>query len=177
MYLYQVRWYTWSMPRQIKLKDHLSVDQLEQRYRQAEAPITRSHFHILWLLAQGKTAQAVAEVTGYSPYWIGQIARRYNAGGPDALGDQRQHNPGGQWLLSEEQKHQLDQALQQPPEDGGLWTGPKVAAWIATRLEKPVHPQRGWDYLRLLEYTPQLPRPRHHKADAEAQETFKKNSF
>ncbi len=113
------------MPRRIKLNEHLSADQWEQRYRQAEAPVTRSHFHILWLLAQGKTAQAVAEVTGYCPYWIGQSARRYNDGGPDALGDQRQHNPGGQWLLSEEQKAELDQALKQPPEDGGCGLAPK----------------------------------------------------
>ena len=164
------------MSRKIKLASHLSVADLERHYRQADAPITRSHFHILWLLAQGKAAQTVAEVTGYSPYWIGQIARRYNEGGPHALGDQRQHNPGGQWLLSEQQKADLEQALAKPPEDGGLWTGPKVAAWMAKTIEKPVHPQRGWDYLRLLDYTPQVPRPRHHKADAEAQEVFKKNS-
>ena len=164
------------MPRQIKLTDHLSVAELEQRYRQAVAAVTRSHFQILWLLAQGKTAQDVAEVTSYSSYWIGQIARRYNEGGPNAMGDQRHQNPGRQWLLSEEQKQQLDQTLQQPPEDGGLWTGPKVAAWIQKQLEKPVHPQRGWDYLRLLDYTPQVPRPRHYKADAQAQEAFKKNA-
>ena len=164
------------MPRKITLKDHLSVAELEQHYRQAEAPVTRSHFQILWLLAQGKAAQAVSEVTGYSSYWIGQIARRYNEGGIAAMGDQRHHNPGGQWLLSEEQKQELEQVLQQPPEDGGLWTGPKVAAWMAKNIQKPVHPQRGWDYLRLLDYTPQVPRPRHHKADVEAQEVFKKNA-
>jgi transposase len=164
------------MPRKITLKDHLSVAELEQHYRQADAPVTRSHFQILWLLAQGKAAQAVSEVTGYSPYWIGQIARRYNEGGVAAMGDQRHHNPGGRWLLSEEQKQELDQTLNQPPEDGGLWTGPKVAAWIEKKIEKPVHPQRGWEYLRLLDFTPQVPRPRHHKADAEAQEVFKKNS-
>jgi hypothetical protein len=45
---------------------------------------------------------------------------------------------------------------------------------MAKQLDKPVHPQRGGDYLRLLDYTPQVPRPRHHKADAEAQEVFKK---
>ena len=164
------------MPRKIILKDRLSVVELEQRYRQATDPVARSHFHILWLRAQGQTTEQVAHVTGYSPHWIRTLVRRYNDAGPDAMGDQRHHNPGGQWLLSEEQKQQLDQTLQQPPEDGGLWTGPKVAAWMAKKTEKPVSAQRGWDYLRLLDYTPQLPRPRHHKADAEAQADFKKNA-
>lgn len=99
------------MPRKITLSDHLSVPELEQRYRQAREPVARSHFHILWLLAQGQTAQDTARVTGYSSYWVGQVARRYNQGGPDALGDRRRDNPGGQWLLSPEQREQLQQAL------------------------------------------------------------------
>jgi transposase len=164
------------MSRRIKLAEHLSVAQLEQRYRQAQAPVTRSHFQILWLLAQGQTAQAAAQVTGYSPYWIGQVARRYNAGGPDALGDRRRHNPGGTWLLSGEQKVQLEEALRQPPADGGLWNSRKVAGWMAQATGQTVSPQRGWDYLRLLGYTPQVPRPRHAKADPDAQEGFKKNT-
>ena len=164
------------MPRQGTLIEDLSVADLEQRYRSCADPVARSHFHILWLRAQGQTTHQVATVTGYSPHWIRTLVRRYNAGGPEAMGDQRHHNPGGQWLLSQEQKQQLEQALQQPPQDGGLWTGPKVAAWIAKQIDKPVHAQRGWDYLRLLEYTPQIPRPRHYKADAEAQEDFKKNT-
>lgn len=32
----------------------------------------------VWLLAKGMTATAAARVTGYSAYWIGQIARRYS---------------------------------------------------------------------------------------------------
>lgn len=164
------------MSRRIRLAAHLSVAQLEQRYRQAQAPVTRSHFQILWLLAQGKTAQATAEVTGYSPYWVGQVARRYNAEGPDALGDRRQYNPGGGWLLSDEQKAALGQALEGPPADGGLWNSKKVADWMAETTGRAVSPQRGWDYLRLLGYTPQVPRPRHLKADPQAQEDFKKNA-
>lgn len=165
------------MSRKIRLADHLSVLELEQRYRQAHEPVARSHFHILWLLTGGKTAKQTAQLTGYSSYWIGQIARRYNDGGPDALGDRRQSNPGGQWLLSEPQKCALAQALTQPPEDGGLWSGPKVAHWMAAETGQSVHPQRGWDYLRLLGYSLRVPRPRHRKADPDAQETFKKNTL
>lgn len=164
------------MSRRIKLENHLSLAELERRYRQAEAPVARSHFQIVWLLAQGQTARQVAEATAYSPYWVGQVARRYNAGGPEALGDRRRHHPGGAWLLSDGQKAALQQALEQPPADGGLWNSRKVAEWMAEATGRAVPPQRGWDYLRLLGYTPQVPRPRHYKADPDAQAAFKKNA-
>jgi hypothetical protein len=41
--------------------------------------------HFLWLLARGMTATAVAALTGYSAYWIGQIPQRYNTEGPDGV--------------------------------------------------------------------------------------------
>jgi hypothetical protein len=49
----------------------------------------RRHWHFLWLLACGMTATVMAAVTVYSAYWIGRIAQRYNADGPDSMRDQR----------------------------------------------------------------------------------------
>ena len=166
------------MPRRIVLQPHLSVMELEQQYRQAREPVQRSHFlQILWLLAQGHNAQQVAQITGYTPVWIRQLAKRYNQEGPQALGDRRRHNPGGQFFLSPAQQERLKQAiLSGPPAGGGVWNSRAVAAWISQETGRAVYPQRGWDYLRRLGFTPQVPRPRHAKADPEAQETFKKNS-
>lgn len=164
------------MPRHITLDPHLSVVELQQRYRQADDPVERTHFQMLWLLGSGRTTAQVAEVIGYSPHWVRQLVARYNHSGPDAMGDRRQKNPGGRPLLSPEQRAELDQALAQPPGDGGLWDSRKVADWMASRTGRTVSPQRGWDYLRLLGYSPQVPRPRHRKADADAQEQFKKNA-
>ncbi len=84
------------MPKRTRVSAHLELDALERRYRQAHDPVARSHFQIVWLLAQGKTRTDVAAVTGYSERWIGEIIRRYNPQGPDALGDRRHDNPGGQ---------------------------------------------------------------------------------
>ncbi|MGH2503376.1 MAG: hypothetical protein ACRDID_12790 [Ktedonobacterales bacterium] len=58
---------------------HLSIEELEGRYRRAQEPHERSWWQILWLLARGQTARQVAESTGSSAYWIGQLARRYNS--------------------------------------------------------------------------------------------------
>ena len=164
------------MPRRISLQSHLSTDELERRYRKATNPVERSHFQILWQLAQGHASEQVAQSTGYSRLWIGQIAKRYNQGGPDAMGDHRRHNPGGKCLLTPEQQAALKQALCGPAPGGGFWNSRCVAQWIAQETGRAVSLQRGWDYLRLLGFTPQVPRPRHAKADPDAQDAFKKNS-
>jgi transposase len=114
----------------VTITSHLSVDELANRYRKATDPIERSHFQIVWLLAQGKRVSEVAAATGYCANWIRILARRYNQGGPQALGDQRQHNKGAFPLLSQELQDNLRQALDQAALDGGLWTGCKVAHWI-----------------------------------------------
>lgn len=169
--------------RQVKVAPYLSVEELERRYRRAQEPHERSWWQILWLLARGQTARQVAESTGYSAYWIGQLARRYNRHGPDAMRNRQRFSSGGSYrrpqLLSAEQQDELRQALAGPPPGGvseDLWTARAVAAWMSARLGRAVAPQRGWDYLQRLQYSPQVPRPRHTEADPEAQATFKKSS-
>jgi hypothetical protein len=51
--------------------------------------------------------------------------------------------------------------LREPPEDGRLWSGPKVTAWMARHLKlERVHPQRGWAALKRLGWSVQAPQPR-----------------
>ncbi len=54
------------MARHLHLQPHLSVAELERRYRAAHDPNERSWWQILWLLSQGHTAVAVSAVTSYS---------------------------------------------------------------------------------------------------------------
>lgn len=39
------------MPRRITIEPHLSLEELERRYRQAKEPVRRTHYQIIWLLA------------------------------------------------------------------------------------------------------------------------------
>jgi transposase len=141
------------------LAAHLSPAELGQRYRAARPPIERSHLRIVRLLSQGRDEREVARVTGYGRRRVGEVVRRYNEAGPDGPGDRRRGNAGARPLLGAEDEAALRAA---PPADGGLWTGPKVAAWMGVRLGREVWPQRGWDYLKKLGYSAQ--RPRHAKA-------------
>lgn len=152
---------------------HLTVADLEQRYRQAGDAVARSQWQILWLLASGMPTAEVARVTGYSVRWVQEMARRYRAG-PDAIGDRRHGNPGAAPLLDAAQQAQLRTALAGPAPDGGLWTCRQVAVWIGTQIGRPVDPTRGWEWMRRLGFTPQRPRPRETRADPAAQTAFKK---
>lgn len=158
------------MPKYIQVAAHLTPDELEQQYRKAANPVERSHFQIIWLLACGRHARQVAEVTGYCANWIRILARRYNQEGPTTLTDQRQHNSGASPLLSGERCQQLQYLLEQAPPDGsllgGVRTGPNIARWMGEQLGRAIHPQRGWEYLKRMGFSLQVPRPRHHKADS-----------
>lgn len=165
------------MPKRLHLKEHLSTEELEDRYRKARDPVLRSHYQIVWLLSLGKLTREVREATGYSPEWIREISLRYNELGAEGLGDRRHQNPGASPLLSPSEQRELSVALERPPQDGGMWNSRKVAEWIEEKKgRRGLRAQRGWEYLRKLEHTPQVPRPANAEADASEQEAFKKSS-
>jgi len=164
------------MARHIHLRPHLSVDELERRYRTAKEPNERTWWQILWLLAQGHTATELSGVIGYRAYWIGQIAKRYNEEGPTGMQNRRHttsYRPPP--VLSPALQEELRGVLAAAAAKQEPWTGTDVAAWMAERLGRPVSYRLGWSYLVRLKHSPQVPRPRHALADAEQQATFKKN--
>ena len=114
----------------------------------------------------------------FSTRWVRALVNRYNEGGPAALGDQRIHNGTKPTILTPEALAALKERIRTPPDDGGLWTGPKIARWLAKfhRLTS-VHDQRGWNTLIAIGYSIQQPRPRHPGAATEEDRAaLKKNS-
>src|SRR5919107_3673903 len=158
---------------------HLSVAELEARYRAAQDVTEARHFQAIWLLAQGRTVLEVAEVLAFVPRWVTQLAARYNASGPAALGDRRRRHGKAASLLTEGVLAALAERVRTPPEDGGLWSGPKVAAWMAGQLGlERVNPQRGWEALKRIDWSLQAPRPQHPRAaTAEQRAAFKGGSM
>jgi transposase len=153
---------------------------LEGLYRKASDPVLRTHLLMVWRMSLGDPIREVAQMVRYSEKWTREIARRYEREGVEGLGDRRHGNPGAKEraLLDEEGQAELREALlEDSPPGGGMWSGPKVARWIEERngLQK-VHVQRGFEYLRKVRYSPQVPRPENAFADASEREAFKKVS-
>ena len=68
------------MPRTVKLKEHLTAEELRARYREAKNPAEHSQAQIVWLIAHRESAKRVAEISGYSPRWASEVVRRYVSG-------------------------------------------------------------------------------------------------
>ena len=140
------------------IASHLSAAELEARYETAADPAAKSHFHAVWLLSLNYGIEEVAEVLSFSVRWVRLLVKRYNEHGPDSLGDRRAHNKREPAILTAEALSSLKERLKTPPDDGGLWTGPKIARWLAQfHGRKSVHDQRGWDALIAIGYSIQQP--------------------
>ena len=114
---------------------HLPPEQIYRRYRACRTGVEKTHWHLIWLLTRAEQpltpAQAAAQV-GLTGVWARAVLKRWNADGPAGLADRRAVTNGGRGKLTTDQRIDLWAALQQPPPDGGLWTGPKVRATPAT---------------------------------------------
>ena len=153
---------------------------MEGLYRKAADPVLRTHLLMVWRMSLGDSVGEVARMVGYSEKWTREIAQRYESEGVEGLGDRRHGNPGAREraLLDEEGQAELREALLEGlPPGGGMWNGPKVARWIEQRngLQR-VHAQRGWEYLRKVGMSPQIPRPSNARAGESEREAFKKGS-
>ena len=158
--------------------EHLSVEELEARYVGCQDATASRHFQAIWLLARGPTVSQVSATTAFGERWIEQLLARYNAEGPEALGDLRRHNGASATILKPELLAKLRDRLRERPADGGLWSSRKVADWMAAELGlKSVAPQRGWEALKAIGWSIQKPRPKNPKsASPEEAAAFKKSS-
>jgi transposase len=157
----------------LPIVSHLSPEEISRRYRACRTGVEKTHWQILWLLTRTTdppTPIEVAAQVGLTPAWVRTVLKRWNAQGPDGLADRRAVANGGKSKLTADQQAELYAALQQAPSDGGLWTGPKVAAFVRTRWGVAVCKQTGWEWLRDLGFSLQVPRPKNPRAATEEQQ-------
>ncbi len=68
-----------------QVREHLSISELERRYRAAKDATAVRHYQAIWLLAKGHTVPQVSQMTSFGTRWLEQLLSRYNARGPEAV--------------------------------------------------------------------------------------------
>ena len=66
------------MNTKIRVADYLPLEEVERRYRKAKEGLARGHWQVIWLIAQGTSAQHVTDMTSYSYTWVRTLVQRYN---------------------------------------------------------------------------------------------------
>lgn len=157
---------------------HLSESDLQDRLKSCGDASEARHLQVVLALLQGRGVAETARLTGFGERWIRQLRERWNRFGAASLGDRRRSNGSAPRLLTPEVLERLEARLATPPEDGGVWSGPKVAGFLAAEhgLAR-VAPQRGWEALKAIGWSLQRPRPRHARSATDDERAeFKKTS-
>lgn len=154
---------------------HLSLTEIEMQIKQTRDTVLLTHLQVIKLKLQRKPTGEIVSLLGYTGGWIRKLIHRYNTHGLAGLKDQRITNGGNRTLLTRKQQEELLHILKTTkPADGGLWTGPKVTAWIEKTIGREIRIGTGWDYLTRLGFSLKVPRPHHTNTNPHEQEAFKK---
>src|SRR3954468_18602035 len=103
-----------------RVAEHLSIAELEERFRTAKDPILARHVQVIWLLAQGHTSAEVSTVTSFAPRWIEQLRAPLQGRGLCGPG----RPASAQWARAEPAQAGPVGALARPP-------GRSAARWRA----------------------------------------------
>ena len=139
------------MPKKAYLKSYLSETEIKNRYLQIRDRVESRRWHLLWLVSQNWTIKEAAQALGLNYDYAKDIVKNYNQKGPEGILNRRKTRKfyPSHALLTQEQQEQLRIVLKSPPQDQAVWTGPKVAEWIAKTIGRDrVSPQRGWEYMK-----------------------------
>ena len=145
-------------------------------YKHSTCAVERRRSQLLALLCEGRSYAEVLAITRYSYQGADKIVDAYGAQGLDGLKDQRHGNRGAPTLLSDADLLLLAQTIRADTLEGGVWNGNRVQAWVKDTLQKDLYLGRCYEFLDVVGYSQQVPRPRHVEADRERQDDFKKKS-
>ena len=160
----------------LRIRDELTPEALRRRAR--HEPNRRAALRMLAIAnaLEGMSRAEAARLAGMERQALRDAVVRYNAEGLAGLHDRPK--PGRPERLSEAEQAALAARVFRGPDperDGVVaWTRADLAAWLAARFGKVLHPSSLSRVLRRLALSRQKTRPVHPQADPRAQERFAK---
>ncbi len=163
------------MPKKLTLENHLTKEQLRRKYLSCQHSQEKKRWQALSLIAAGGVAAQIAKQLGMSSNWISETVHRYNEGG--VVGVKNKSKNSGSKTLTVEQVAELEKEIESGRSpDGRLWSSTGIKRWVAEKTGKPMHKTTAWRMFARMDFTQQVPRPRHkERASAEEQAEFKKS--
>jgi len=164
------------MRRPAQIKPWLSEEEFLVWIREAVSREAYQKRLAIWLTKIGPFhADEVAKMLGVSKQAVWLWVSQYNKDGPEGL--VRQGRGGRRWsLLSWPQEEALLKSIEKRALGGELITAKQMMPKICQAAGEEISLAYVYRLLRRHQWRKLGPRPRHVKADPQAQEEFKKNS-
>jgi transposase len=153
-----------------------AAERLASLLKEARSKAEYQRVQCVWLRATlGLNSRQVAAALGWQASSVRRTQARYLRQGEEALRDQSQGGRHHAHFTAEEEQNLLAPFLQKAAQGKVIVAAPVRQAYEA-KLGHPVHPSVVYRALHRQGWRKIQPRPRPPKADAGAQEEFKKTS-
>ena len=160
------------------VEDRHGLDELRCEARAQRDARMRIRLQAVLLAKQGRTAEEIAAALDASRRPVQEWVRRYNQSGVEGL--RRRPGQGRREKLSGEERDRLCARIEAAPrQEDEVCTlrGNDIQRILQKEFGKLYHLNGVYALLHRLGYSCLMPRPRHPRADPEAQEVFKKKSW
>jgi transposase len=152
-----------------------AVERLAPLLKEARSPAEYQRIQCVWLRATlGLKASQIAQALGWQASSVRHVQARYFREGEDTLRDQPRGGRYHSHLTAEEEKRLLAPFLEKA-ERGEIVIAAPVQPAYENQLGHPVPHSVVYRALHRHGWRKVQPRPQHPKADAAAQEEFKKS--
>jgi transposase len=159
-----------------KAAPHFTVEEVKKRMDEAVRPLFRKRWRIIYhALVDPQPAEIIALHCGVAKDTVHKLISRYNRFGLAAI---ETPGKGGRkrYYFTIEQEKQFLHPFFERAAKGEIATCAQLHAAYETHLGEPVDESTIYRLLARHGWRKVVPRPRHPKAEKEAQDTFKKTS-
>jgi transposase len=162
------------MARVTRAASHLSIEEVKTRWKTDPRAQCRQRWLIIYnALVEPRKAQEIAQHCGVSKATVHRVISRYNRLGVAAVETAGKGGRRHQYLTREEEQEFLAPFFAQA-EAGLIATTAEIWRAFETRLGHEVDDSTIYRLLHRHGWRKLMPRPRHPKADVQAQADFKK---
>jgi len=154
---------------------HLTIEQVKEKMKEAKDPKQLQRWQIVYTaLLQPRKAEELAASIGVSKSLVQKVISRYNREGIQSIEVKSSGGRYHEYLTKEEEKQFLLPFFKQA-EQGEFVTAKIIHLAYEEVVGHSVHETTIYRLLKRQGWRKGQPRPRHPKADIQAQEVFKKN--